>query len=427
MTAEIAIYNKNCVALAADSAVTISSGNDTGKQKIYNGAEKLFALSKHHPVGVMVFGSGNLSSAPWEVAIKAYRKHLGSSSFNTLKEYADDFFSFLEKNLQIITQGMREQSCFQFLSSSIFNGLLESFASNQQADYWVDFDLSQYYLDLEQYCVDLLLALSDIEFLDNFDHDDIDRARDFCNQYTRVICENMLSKGDDSVPDSLINTVNEVFSIMLCKKNDLGISSGLVIAGFGDNDYYPTVLSYNVLGFFKDKLRKYLEPDKCSHNGACGVTPFAQDDEVNSFMQGVSPMLFQHLKGAYSTAFIDFLGTLDSIIDSSIENNDVVKSKIAEAAMPLFDNIDENINIFMRENYINKVIDMVEFLPKQDIAYMAESLVNLTAFKRKISDDSETVGGPIDVAVISKSDGFIWVKRKHYFDKDLNHHFFARS
>jgi hypothetical protein len=39
--------------------------------------------------------------------------------------------------------------------------------------------------------------------------------------------------------------------------------------------------------------------------------------------------------------------------------------------------------------------------------------------------DPETVGGPIDVAVISKGDGFVWIKRKHYFVPELNHHFFA--
>jgi hypothetical protein len=33
---------------------------------------------------------------------------------------------------------------------------------------------------------------------------------------------------------------------------------------------------------------------------------------------------------------------------------------------------------------------------------------------------SETVGGPVDVAIISKYDGFIWIKRKHYFDKKQN-------
>lgn len=51
---------------------------------------------------------------------------------------------------------------------------------------------------------------------------------------------------------------------------------------------------------------------------------------------------------------------------------------------------------------------------------MAEALVNLTSFKRKISLEIETVGEPIDVAIISKGDGFIWIKRKHYFDPKIN-------
>lgn len=56
---------------------------------------------------------------------------------------------------------------------------------------------------------------------------------------------------------------------------------------------------------------------------------------------------------------------------------------------------------------------------------MAESLVNLTSFERRVTPDAETVGGPIDVAVISRGDGFIWIKRKHYFDPDLNPHFLS--
>jgi hypothetical protein len=35
------------------------------------------------------------------------------------------------------------------------------------------------------------------------------------------------------------------------------------------------------------------------------------------------------------------------------------------------------------------------------------------------------VGGPIDVAVISRGDGFIWIKRKHYFSPELNPQFAA--
>ncbi len=56
---------------------------------------------------------------------------------------------------------------------------------------------------------------------------------------------------------------------------------------------------------------------------------------------------------------------------------------------------------------------------------MAESLVNLTKFQRKISPHIESVGGAVDVAVISKGDGFVWIKRKFYFEPQMNPRFLA--
>ncbi len=70
--------------------------------------------------------------------------------------------------------------------------------------------------------------------------------------------------------------------------------------------------------------------------------------------------------------------------------------------------------------YWKPVIDIVSALPKDELASMPESLVNLTKFRRKVSRERETVGGPIDVAVITKGDGFVWIRRKHYFDPNLN-------
>lgn len=33
---------------------------------------------------------------------------------------------------------------------------------------------------------------------------------------------------------------------------------------------------------------------------------------------------------------------------------------------------------------------------------------------------ANTVGGPIELAAITKHEGFKWVTRKHYFDEQLN-------
>jgi len=48
-------------------------------------------------------------------------------------------------------------------------------------------------------------------------------------------------------------------------------------------------------------------------------------------------------------------------------------------------------------------------------------LVNLTSLKQRMNvQNVATVGGAIDVALISRGDGFVWLKRKHYFSSELN-------
>ncbi|MCL2142020.1 MAG: hypothetical protein FWH46_04000 [Methanimicrococcus sp.] len=84
------------------------------------------------------------------------------------------------------------------------------------------------------------------------------------------------------------------------------------------------------------------------------------------------------------------------------------------------------IQAYSAEEFIAPIFEALENLPKTELAMMAETLINLTSFKQKITNQLETVGGPIDVAVISKSEGFVWVKRKYYFDPNNNPHYIAK-
>ncbi|EJF8928580.1 hypothetical protein M9G34_001885, partial [Enterococcus faecium] len=69
----------------------------------------------------------------------------------------------------------------------------------------------------------------------------------------------------------------------------------------------------------------------------------------------------------------------------------------------------------------------IDLMPKEELATIAETLVNITSFKRKISMEMETVGGPIDVLLITKSDGPIWIKRKYYFEEKINPDYHKRK
>ena len=80
-----------------------------------------------------------------------------------------------------------------------------------------------------------------------------------------------------------------------------------------------------------------------------------------------------------------------------------------------------------KERSLREIESMVEFMPKPELARMAEALIDLTSIKRRVSQEMETVGGPVDVALISKNDGFVWVRRKHYFPPALNSRYFHRN
>ncbi|OZA04881.1 MAG: hypothetical protein B7X95_08630 [Methylophilaceae bacterium 17-44-8] len=59
-------------------------------------------------------------------------------------------------------------------------------------------------------------------------------------------------------------------------------------------------------------------------------------------------------------------------------------------------------------------------LSVSEMGHLAESLLILEELRERVTSPSESVGGPIDVAIITKTEGLIWLKRKHFFDPELN-------
>ena len=102
-----------------------------------------------------------------------------------------------------------------------------------------------------------------------------------------------------------------------------------------------------------------------------------------------------------------------------------IAARLKELGSQLVEQRAEELRRFRWERSVRQVLQAVAALPRDELAAMAETLVGLTSFKRRVSLETETVGGPVDVAVISKGDGFIWVKRKHYFPPELNPRYFA--
>ena len=147
---------------------------------------------------------------------------------------------------------------------------------------------------------------------------------------------------------------------------------------------------------------------------------------VATFMEGIDPNLQNQMEGYLSEIFNNYPEIIiDNIEKIDPDEKEDYKKKLIKISNEIFDHYLEQIKIFKSNSYISPVLSVVNMLPKDELASMAESLVNLTSFKRKVTMVTETVGGPIDVAIISKGDGFIWIKRKHYFKAELNPQFIS--
>ena len=221
--------------------------------------------------------------------------------------------------------------------------------------------------------------------------------------------------------------------ILLLQKifiNTLSIkSTGIVIAGFSEDDIYPSFCANNVLTIVKDRLW-YDEIFNEENHKFPIIQPFAQTDVVNTFLLGVDIETLNNIGHFFEKTINDYPNKLLE----TIEKNGKIEGEH-------LDNLKEEINLTHDKNkrifndYSNLINDLISkstspllnsiaALPKEELGSMAESLIHITSLKRKVEGGLETVGGDIDVAIISKGDGFIWVKRKHYFNSELNHQFF---
>ena len=56
-------------------------------------------------------------------------------------------------------------------------------------------------------------------------------------------------------------------------------------------------------------------------------------------------------------------------------------------------------------------------MPIQDAIDLAKFLVDLTKNFVRFNPGAQVVGGPVDIAAITKHEGFKWVNRKQYYSK----------
>ena len=428
MTAEIAIMNKTAVALATDSAVTIEHiGEQIGDKKVYNSANKLFALSKYYPIGIMLYGSANFMGIPWETIIKIYRNKLGKQKFDALKEYADNFIDFLDNGNLLFPDSEQEKYLRDTISGYFYHQIKEEIFEEVRST--IDNEGRIEDSRIEQITSDVIERHHDhwnaVDLLPTIPKTHI---KDIISKYGSIIDE-VKNEMFEKLPISKKSSeqLNEICASLFSKNLFSSSKSGIVIAGFGEKDVFPVLKSFLLDGIVNNRL-KYIEEYKTEINSDSSalISAFAQSEMVMAFMNGIDPDYRRHNENYLSEIFDKYPGIIVKRIPNLSESKrNALKENLKQESDRLLKEYQELEEKYRIQNHVKPIINMVAVLPKDELAVMAESFVHLTSFKRKITMGAETVSEPIDVAVISKGDGFVWIKRKHYFKPELNPHFFS--
>lgn len=417
MTAEIAIMNRSAVALAADSAVTISGPNGN---KIFDTANKLFALSKHHPVGLLIYGGADLLEVPWEVIVKEFRADLGKEAFRTLPEYGEALVRYLTGNARYFPH-QQELKCatsrvgvvLGHLGRTTDEVVRERFEAGDDVN---DDDVLAIMTDL---VAEMTTQLGKQPPFDGTPNNfGASMHEEFTDELAALFDELL---GAYPVSDELREAIRTVERLAL--ERSLGQSSGVVVAGYGEDDFMPRLVEFSFEGVLGgNPLYVHGRDAQITFDNQASILPLAQREMVDLFMEGIEPgyghFLDQVFRGALSAVVAAVLARIDDTALTADDFQDEVDQLVSA--------LNTEAENYRQQVHVGPIIDSVAYLPIDELAEMAESLVNLTSFKRRVAmGQSETVGGAVDVAVISKGDGLIWINRKHYFRPELNQHFFA--
>ncbi|WGM39439.1 hypothetical protein [Caulobacter sp. NIBR1757] len=294
MTVEVLLMNRTAVAMAADSAVTITS-DQPPYQISQTGVVKTFVLSGRTPSGMMIFASAEFCGCPWSTVVDHMRgqglggeatladtvagfmSRLNGLCNSDLVEAGDGVMTFRIFAVQAIADFRRAADQIgeahpslrpdEVLTEAV--GQLEHEVGTEAA--WVDGELS--YVQRERIGTETprLKAIID-DNLDNI----VGLALD------------AFFEGQVIGPDVRLRLAAAVRTGLITSWMPSGARyTGVVIAGFGADEVSPAYIELHVMGLIGDLLKyRIADAERVGRDNPVVVRSFAQNGAVDRFLYG---------------------------------------------------------------------------------------------------------------------------------------------
>lgn len=417
MTSEVLMLNKDAVVIAADSAVT------TGREphpRYSKSANKIFDLTVHGNVAVTIFAAADIDRVPWELALKLFRQHDSKNAQRPkLDDYVKEVTKYLEKNTSLFPADVLLELLkkrFLFAAGAVLRRV------GQLSPDFIDENKAQQvrqaaWASGQTSVAQELAALTYATPLTQNDHQYINTHQALLEAEIAPILQ-----GEKLYQFANSTQLTQLAIEFLVKKpTEILTYSGLVFAGYGAEEIFPSFVHIQLYGhigttLFWQEVKRY----EITHTNDALILPFAQSSMIDRFTDGFDSSLHESIFNISLESFKDIVSDLN-VAGSTI--NSAVSNPIVDARHKEFMEKWRNKN--WDENY-HPLRRVLNSLSVPEMGHLAESLLVLEELRERVTSPSESVGGPIDVVVITKAEGLLWLKRKHFFEPGLNQRYFNR-
>lgn len=418
MTAVVGIMNKRGIAIAADSAVTIT--NEKGL-KIANSANKMLRLSSTQPVSVMVVGNACFLDTYWDIILRRYRQKRGDINLPSVEAYVEDFLAYISTEKQLsnlpyekayVLEGIHQ--CFDMINADApcvktddnynatnINEITQAFHEKmaQTREEWKDIQPGPAFKDYT------LKAFKKY-------------ASGLWNQFVKEVIDDFYCPYPKSFFNQIKDEVLEFVLLYLTKyRND--DETVLVFSGFGVEEEYPSLIAVRIdEGFDGRVCYRIQDKDRVhiSEKNETAICPYAQSDIMLALLTGVNPRFKKEAFYRNKNIYDDYEDQVRFFLKANDKFTDNMKTTINKVKY-----VDLRHGFKSFEDKLEKAswqtwLKALKNYDLQDMAHLAENLVALTSFERHMTFQEEGVGGPIDLAIITKNNGFVWLNRKSWYN-----------
>ena len=423
MTCEVLVMNRNAAVLAADSAVTVrsSESGDDSRPRYSKGGNKIYQLSNHEPVAVMIFQGASLQGMPWEIIIKRFRTNLARQTETSLVGYANRFFDFIRNDTQLFPQTFRKEVFDNLLQRTLLDTINE-LRSRSNVIFETGTPDADRAATWQTYLAEKQTSLGLAALPPGFVDQDVVDARAsvlpdliaMANAILPMLHAQAAIPSQDFAELLLIRSFKDYESL------NRGDYTGIVFSGYGENDFFPGYREYSCFGFIASKLVVFERGNReVTLSNPSWIEGFARTSMVDQFIRGMNFQLW--------------MGTQLHFRTQAKRLTDDVFTQLGVPPVDVSALVDARTESFRKEwqsevykDHWKPLSSIISTLAIEEMTELAETLVMLESLKERVTSPDQSVGGPIDVAVITKAEGFVWVKRKLFFDGKLNDRYFLR-